>query len=100
MARRRDQTEMPGFERTKRPEIEEAAENYRVLRDQEIEVGQKAKDAKATLIEAMKIAGVTVHAYFDEDGNERKVVMETKENAKVKKVSSKGDDQPSTIEVS
>lgn len=89
---------MPGFERPKRPEIEEAAENYRVLRDEAIATGEKADSAKDALIAAMKAAGVTVHSYLDEEGNARKVELSTKENAKVKKI--KGKDGPRDVEVS
>jgi hypothetical protein len=92
--RRAQQLEIRGAEREKVPELQEAAEDYRALRDEAIEVNEKAKKAKAILIERMKSHGRTVFGYLDEDGNERKVEMSTRDNAKVRKIGKAGDDAP------
>jgi DNA topoisomerase IB len=94
MAKRSQQLQVPGTEREKIPELQEAAENYRAFRDEEIETGEKAKAAKVELIRLMKVHGRSVFSYVDEDGNERRVDLSTKENAKVKKIAARGDDSP------
>lgn len=97
MAKQRQQQQTfdaPGMEREKIPELQDAAEDYRLLRDEEIQVGEKAKAAKARLITLMKQHSKTVFGYIDEEGNTRRVDLSVKENAKVKKIGSRGDDSP------
>lgn len=94
MARKAKQETLPGMQREKVPELQESAEDYRALRDEEIQVGEKAKAAKGRLIQLMRQHGRTVFVYLDEEGNERRVDLTTKDNAKVKKISSRGDDSP------
>lgn len=89
MARaRRQQVELPGeeFKRQSIPEVEEAAENYRALRDERMNLAERESNAKKSLIATMTSHGVTAFRYDDADGVERKVTLETKTNAKVGKV--------------
>lgn len=100
MARARaQQQQIPGTERAEVPAVKEAAEDYRAFRDEHISVGEKAKAAKAVLIQRMKEHGLTAFVYLDEDGNERRVDLSVKENAKIKKVAGRGEDAAVEVEV-
>lgn len=80
------QTEIPGTERPSIPEVEEAAEDYRAIRDSRMQMAEKEAQAKATLIERMKAHSVKAYRYADSDGVERKAVIAEKESVKVAKV--------------
>lgn len=103
MAKRKEQTTLPGpeFQRASIPEVEEAAENYRALRDERMQLAEREGNAKKDLIAAMTAHQVTVFRYDDAEGNERRVTLETKTNAKVGKVKSArtSDDDPSGQDV-
>lgn len=80
------QTEIPGTERPVIAEIEEACEDYRLLRDQRMSLSEKEAEAKRVLIERMKSHNVKAYRYADQDGVERKAAIAEKENVKVSKV--------------
>lgn len=84
------QTEIPGTERPKIDEIDDKAEEYRVVRDERMRLSTKESEAKKAMITAMQNHGQTTYKYVDSDGNERTVKLETKVNAKVAKVKNQG----------
>ena len=84
------QTEIPGTERPKIDEIDDKAEEYRVVRDERMRLSTKESEAKKAMITAMQNHGQTTYKYVDGDGNERTVKLETKVNAKVAKVKGQG----------
>lgn len=57
------QEALPGMERRDLPEIEQAAENYRKIRNQRCELSKKEAEAKAALIQAMKNKGRSYYSY-------------------------------------
>lgn len=89
-AKKADQGTLPGpeFQRPEIPEVEEAAENYRALRDERMSLSEREGPAKKNLIDKMVSHGITIFRYVDSEGIERRVVLETKTNAKVGKVKS------------
>lgn len=93
MARARQQQESLGkeFECREVPEVEEAAENYRALRDERMDLAEREAAAKKTLIGAMETHMVNVYRYVDSDGVDRRVTLEVKKNAKVGKIKSSDD---------
>lgn len=87
MARtRQQQTEIPGTERREIPAVEEAAETYRAYRDERMDLAEKEAAAKKALIAAGEAHGLSVYRYVDSEGVDRRVIFETKKNAKVGKV--------------
>lgn len=86
MARARAQQSIPGTERQERPEIEEAAEDLRVIRADRMALQERETVAKKALIDKMASFGITVHRYDDADGVERRVEIVQKANAKISKV--------------
>lgn len=86
------QTELPGTERPAIPEIDEAADAYRSVRDKRMKLTEQEITAKTNLIEVMRAnakklavnaAGERIYRYDDEV-----VVLEPgKENVKVKHAS-------------
>jgi hypothetical protein len=82
----KQQTEIPGTERAVIAEVEEACEDYRLLRDQRMALSEKEAEAKARLIDRMKAHSVKAYRYADQDGVERKASIAEKENVKVSKV--------------
>lgn len=68
------------------PEIEEAGEEYRLVRDERMAMASKEREAKKKLISMMESKNVTTYLYTDDEGNERKITLESKKNAKVAKI--------------
>lgn len=90
MPRIKQQAILPGpeYQRTSIPEVEEASENYRALRDERMNLAERESNAKKDLIAKMVSHAIMVFRYDDSDGIERRVTLETKTNAKVGKVKS------------
>lgn len=86
----RKQQEIPGTERPSVPEVDDKAEEYRLVRDERMKLSTKEGEAKKAMITAMQNNGLQVYQYIDSDGNERTVKLENKINAKVAKVKSTG----------
>jgi hypothetical protein len=82
------QEELPGMEARDVPEIEQAAENYRKIRDERCELSKRESEAKAALIQVMKNLGRSFYQY-----NGLKVQLEITDNVKVKS-SDDGDEEP------
>jgi hypothetical protein len=80
------QTEIPGTERPSNPEVEEAAEEYRALRDERMHLQEKEGQAKAALLDRLKAHNLTSYRYADSDGVERKIMIQEKENVKIAKI--------------
>jgi hypothetical protein len=103
MGRPKKQQEIPGTERVERPEIQEPAEDLRAITGEIATLNERKRNAQRTLIEACAAAGITVHKYLDDEGNERTVrITETPkvkiERAKAQKSSSEDDDIPPPTE--
>jgi len=77
-----------GMARKTNPEIDAAAERYRVARDVRMEHTKAEKQAKANLLEVAKKHGITAYVYESEDGEEFEVEYLEKqdEDVKVRKV--------------
>ena len=88
---RKQQTEIPGTERPTNAAVEEAAEEYRAVRDQRMELTKKEKTLQATLVATLKQYNLTSYVFEDADGVEFRVSVKTAEKATVRKV--KGDDE-------
>ena len=73
------QTALPGLENRDIPEIEEAAERYRDIRDDRIAMSRDEAEAKQSLIEVMKKHNRTVYTH-----NGLSVTLEEIDNVKVK----------------
>jgi hypothetical protein len=72
-------------------EIEAAAEEYRVLRDERMQLGEKETKAQAALVAVMVSHNLTSYRYEDGEGNQRKVSLAEVVKAKVGKVKDTGD---------
>lgn len=82
------QEELPGLEARDVPEIEQAAEHYRAIRDERCELSKQEAEAKAALIQVMKKLGRSFYSY-----NGLKVELAIKDDVKVKSSESE-DDEP------
>lgn len=80
------QTEIPGTEAPSIPAVEEAAEEYRAIRDERMALSEKETSAQAALVAAMTSHNLTSYRYEDSEGNQRKVVLAEVVKAKVAKV--------------
>jgi hypothetical protein len=89
MARTRRQLEVPGTERVERPDIEDPAEDLRVIQLEVATLNERKRNAQAALLEAMTSAGITEHRYLDSDGIERSAKVHTKPRAQVERVKTK-----------
>jgi hypothetical protein len=78
MAKKPKQGEIPGTERPKIQEVEDAASHYVDQRDERCGLSKKEADAKVALIEAMKKHGVDSYKF---DGFQ--VIVSQKSNVKV-----------------
>ena len=89
----RKQKEIPGTERPSVPEIDEAAEAYRDVRDERMETQKVEADRKATLLQTVKQHGDKLvpnadgeKVYRFSDGEfEFDVIYAATENVKVRK---------------
>lgn len=79
MPRKPRQTHIPGTEPETVPEVHKAIEDYCDVRDERLGMQGQEKDAKATLVAALKKAGLT---HYNVDG--RQADLETDENVKAK----------------
>jgi hypothetical protein len=79
MGKKSKQETLPGMERRDVPEIEQAAENYRKIRDERCELSKRESEAKSALIQVMKNKGRTYYSY-----NGLNVQLSNQENVKVK----------------
>ncbi len=99
MARKRkddDQTVMQGegYDRTKIPEVEDAAEALRVVREERMELSEKEAELAKALLETMRRLNVTTHTYVDDEGVERTAKREPgEEKVTVRKVKAKKSDE-------
>ena len=69
------QTELPGIERKKIKDIEDAAESYVAVHDKRISMTEKEVEAKAALLDAMHKHKLTVYRF-----DERIIEVTPKEN--------------------
>src|SRR5262245_6133214 len=88
MGNKGKQEELPGMEARDVPEIEQAAENYRKIRDERCELSKRESEAKSALIQVMKNLGRSFYCYGG-----LKVQLEHVDNVKVK-ASDDEDDEP------
>jgi hypothetical protein len=83
------QVDLPGMEDRSLTEIEEAAENYREIRNERCALSKREADAKATLIAVMGKNKRSFYAY-----NGMKIEVSSVDNVKVKTAKDEGDDEP------
>lgn len=83
MAKR--QLRIAGTERKTIADVEEAAEEYREVRDQRMALTKQEGEKQAALVEAMKRHKLTEYKFDDDEGNELTVTFDVKEKAKVSK---------------
>lgn len=88
MGKKANQETLPGMEARDVPEIEQAAENYRKIRDERCELSKRESEAKAALIQVLKNLGRSFYQY-----NGLKVQLEITDNVKVR-ASEDGDEEP------
>lgn len=100
MATEKRQTQIPGTERLEISDVTEAAEEYRLVRDERMALSTKEAEAKKKLISTMQSHNLSAYRYDDQDGIERNVKLETKVSAKVAKVKSSDSGGDTTDDVS
>lgn len=91
-----DQTVMQGegYERPKIPDVENAAEALRVVREERMELTEKEHALAKELRETMQRLNVTTHTYVDDEGIERVAKREPgEEKVTVRKVKAKKADE-------
>jgi len=88
------QLKIPGTERKRIKEIDEAAEAYRVERNKRQEQSKVEKAKKQELMKVAREHGAKLYVYEAEDGEEFAVeyTADTKENVKVTKVAAPDED--------
>jgi hypothetical protein len=86
------QQEIPGTEEPKIPEVEHAAESYREIRDERMELTESEITAKATLLAVMKKHNLK--AYKDKVAGYVVLVEAGEDNVKVKKLQPDGSVKP------
>lgn len=84
MARPKKQTEIPGTERVAHADIDEAALEYRELRDRWQALGKEMSQAKDKLLGKMREHGEENYKFADDDGREVTVFIKAKENVHVR----------------
>lgn len=87
-----DQTVMQGegYDRAKIPDVENAAEALRVVREERMELSEKEAELAKALLETMRRLNVTTHTYVDDEGVERTAKREPgEEKVTVRKVKAK-----------
>lgn len=99
MARTRTQLQIAGTEALTIEEIDEAAETYRVLRDERMAVQKKEIESRKRVLEAMKKHNLEAYKYEDGDGKQRQVSLTSEVKVKVKRIKGEEDQPESTDEV-
>lgn len=87
MPRVRKQPTLPGdgFASPERPEIEEAAEDVRVLKLERAGLNEKIRASQTRLLETMEAANLTVHKYMDADNVARVARIKNKPGVSVER---------------
>ena len=70
MSPKRRQTTIPGTERKTHPEVEEAAAEYVIVRDERSELSKRESQKKLELLAVMKAHKLKVYKFYDENGEE------------------------------
>lgn len=79
MSPRKKQMQIPGTERQQVPEVEQAAEAYREVRDERCELSRREKQKKLELLAVMKAHKVKRYKYDDENGEEILVALDERD---------------------
>lgn len=79
MSPKRKQMQIPGTERKQVPEVEQAAESYREVRDERCELSRREKQKKLELLAVMKAHKVKKYKYDDENGEEILISLDERE---------------------
>lgn len=76
-----EQTAMKGegYDRPELPEVKDAAEALRVVREERMDLSEKEAELAKTLLEVMRRNNVTTHTYLDDKGVERVAARENGE---------------------
>lgn len=82
----------PGMERTKIPDIEDAAAEYLKARNRRQEQTKVETERMAVLVEQLTKHGVKVYKFDDDEGEEQVVEVKDKVKVTVRKVTSDGAD--------
>src|SRR5262245_29595004 len=88
MGNKANQEALPGMERREDPEIEQAADRYREIRDERCALSQREADAKSALIQVMQNKQRSFYSY-----NGLTVQLSNQPNVKVK-AKDDDDDEP------
>ena len=79
MSPKKRQMQIPGTERKSVPEVEQAAESYREVRDERCELSKREKQKKLELLAVMKAHKVKKYKYDDENGEEIMVSLDDRD---------------------
>lgn len=90
---KREQQEIPGTERKKIAAVERAANAYREVRDERMELTKKEVEKRTKLAEVMQENGITIYKFDGDDGEPLIVEIDTTTKVKVKKESSYEDEE-------
>jgi hypothetical protein len=85
MSPKRKQMQIPGTERKEVPEVEQAAEAYREVRDERAELSKREAQKKAELQAVMRAHKLKKYRYHDENGEELEVVFEDEPRVRLRK---------------
>lgn len=80
----------PGMERTKIPDVEEAAAEYLKARNKRQEQTKVETEKMAVLVEALTKHGVKVYKFDDDEGEEQVVEVKDKVKVTVRKATTDG----------
>jgi hypothetical protein len=82
---KRRQLQIAGTERTEVPEVEQAAEAYREVRDERSAMSKKEAQKKAELLAVMRAHKLKLYRYHDGNGEELEARIEDEPTVKVRK---------------
>jgi hypothetical protein len=87
MPRAKRQPDLPGdgFSRTELPEVEEPAEDVRILKLERAGLNEKVRAAQIRLLEAMQASNLTIHKYMDADNVPRVARVKEKPSVSVER---------------
>ena len=88
--KRQEQTQIPGTERPDIPEVKDAAEALRIVREDRMELTEKEGELASALRDAMRRHNLMTHTYVDDEGVERTAKREPgEEKVTVRKLKTK-----------
>lgn len=92
MARARKQLQIEGTQAQVISELDDAAEDYRMKRDERMGIQKLENEARPRVLELMLKHNLTIYKYEDTDGKQRQITLKSETTVKVNRVKDAEDD--------